>query len=167
MNHKEDFSSVIIYDYNDFHADEYDSDIEELEYENSIDVFLNNNYYNIILLLEDIKSYFFYNNPDFLCKLNSDRLTNIIIELIFYDTCSLECKEFDDLSLKCKEFDALSLKCKEFDFDLNDFIHEFENEINTSYNIINKFLKQFHYSMDQKTWTKICRKYTYYSKHMY
>lgn len=125
---------------------DYDSDNEESEYDdhlNSVNTFLNDNHYNIILLLEDIKSHFFYTNPDFLCKLNSDRLTDLIVDLIFYDQISIDTNKINLLQ----------------------FIDAFENEIKISYNIINNFLYRFNYTINYELWIQICKKFSYYKKY--
>lgn len=139
---------LIINDEYSYIDDEYNSDNEEIDYDdhlNSINIFLNDNHYNIILLLEDIKSRFFYNNPDFLCKLTSVRLTNLIVHLIFHDQTSIDINQINQKNLL-------------------QFINVFENEIQISYNIINNFLYKFNCMIDYDVWACICNKFSYYKK---
>lgn len=127
---------------NDYYYDS-DEECEETEQEKlikSVNLFLDNNYYNIILLLDDIKSRFFYNNPGFLCKLNSSHLINILVEWLYYDI---------NISSNQKQ--------------LLKFTDKYINEIDVSYNILNTYLSKINCFMEYNLWAKICHKYSHLS----
>lgn len=124
--------------YNDYDDDNYSSDEYEDEYDmfiNDVNDFLDDNFYNVILLCEQIRNFY---NPDFLSKLNSDRLMNILVDYIFYNGVFVSICE--------KE--------------LSKFIDNYTNDIGISHNIINRFLLPYKCQMDYDLWTRICKKYS-------
>lgn len=128
------------YNYTDNISDYDDDESDYDKFTNSINSFLNDNYYNVILLTEDIKSHF-YSNPDFLCKLNSHIFINIIVDLVFHQYIQTTDDHY-----------------------ILSFIENFQNEIDISYNIISNFLSQFDTKIDYYIWCQICLKYSYLKK---
>lgn len=134
---KEFPAKEVVYD-EDFEY--YDSDDCEDEYDmfiNEVNTFLDNNFYNVILLSEQIKNNFFY-NPNFLSKLDSNRLMNIFVDYLFYDGVTIIVHQTE----------------------LYKFIDQYVNEIDISYNMINTFLSPYKCVMDYDIWIKICKKFS-------
>lgn len=117
-------------------SDEYEDDEYDI-FMNEVNEFLDNNFYNVILLCEQIKRNF-YHVPDFLCKLDSDRLMNFLVDYLFYDSISISVHERE----------------------LSKFVDQYANEIDISYTMINRFLLKYKYSIDYDAWSKMCKKYT-------
>lgn len=103
-----------------------------------INNFIFDNSYNILLFSETLKGYFNY-NPDFLCKLNS----NALLDLILY-------KKFN-------EFNKFVYKNKNA---IQIFVETFNVELNTSLNLINLFLKKFKVSIKKDDWDVFCLIYS-------
>lgn len=118
--------------------DEYtDYDIEN---EYNIDIFNMYHLDEIIDLVFYIKEDLFSMLPYFLYYLN----TKILIDLFI-------------LISKKESSQHFIINKNQY----NLFIKEFDYEIESSLNIINKYLKKFNYKCDHKIWSLFCFKYTY------
>lgn len=120
---------------------ESDSDKENSKSQNElINDFLFFESYNIVLLKEDLKHCFSIISPFFLDYIEVYHLSDFIISLLF----------------------KVDLKLKEYNLDyIDSFKYTYNNELNVSYNIINKYLLKFtKIKLDFKTWVLFCITYS-------
>jgi hypothetical protein len=116
---------------------DYESDFEEEDINNIIDIFMHSKTDEVIDLYDSIRQRFHMSSPFFLSYLYSYHLTEYII-----DKCILKNKS------------TFTYKNKNM---CNLFSEYYHNELQMSYNDIDKFLRStFKYSVSYNDWVNFC-----------